>query len=141
MLTSTCTELEAAMNSLGGRRLSSVLRREGDAIVVLAVGGTEVASWPLVGSSRPDLAVIDTLARLALTARRLGGAIALRNAGPELLALIDFVGLDDVLVAVGRLAPAPRPLAVEPGAAARRRRRDRCRGSCGARRSGPRPRR
>ena len=97
-MTSTCTELEAAMNSLGGWRQSSVLRPEGDAIVVLAVGGTEVASWPLNGSSQPDLAVIDGLARLALAARRMGGAISLRHAGPSLLALIDFVGLGDVLV-------------------------------------------
>jgi hypothetical protein len=102
MVTSTCSELEAAMNSIGGRRHSGVRRREGDAIVVLAVGGTEVASWPLAGSTRPDLDVIDVLARLALTARQLGGAIGLRNAGPELLGLIDFVGLDDVLVADAR---------------------------------------
>jgi hypothetical protein len=98
MLTSTCMELEAAMNSHGGRRLSSVPRPEGDAIVVLAVGGTEVTSWPLAGSSRPDLGVIDALARLALTARRLGWRIELRDAGPELLGLIQFVGLEDVLV-------------------------------------------
>jgi hypothetical protein len=99
MFTSTCSELEAAMSSVGGRRHSGVLRREGDAIVVLAVGGIEVASWPLGGSARPDLAVIDALARLALTARRLGGAIGLRHAGPELLGLIHFVGLDDLLAA------------------------------------------
>ncbi len=86
------------MNSLGGRRRSSVPRPEGDAIVVLAVGGTEVISWPLAGSSRPDLAVIDALARLALAARRLGGGITVRDAGPELLGLIQFVGLEDVLV-------------------------------------------
>jgi hypothetical protein len=98
MLTSTCTELEAAMNSAGTQRRSSVRRPEGDATVVLAVGGTEMASWPLANSSRPDLAVIDALARLALTARRMGGAITVRGAGPELLALIDFVGLDDVIV-------------------------------------------
>jgi hypothetical protein len=98
MVTSTCTELEAAMNSLGGWRPSSVLRAEGDAIVVLAVGGTEVASWPLAGSSHPDLDVIDHLARLALIARRRGGAITVRGAGPQLIRLIQFVGLDDVLV-------------------------------------------
>lgn len=86
------------MNSLGAGRRSSVRRPEGDAIVVLAVGGAEMARWPLTGSSRPDLAVIDALARLALTARRLGGAITVRGAGPELLALIDFVGLDDVIL-------------------------------------------
>jgi hypothetical protein len=99
MVTSTCTELQAAMNSCGGVRLYGVLRPEGDAIAVLAVGGTEVAHWPLAGSTHPDLDVIDGLARLALAARRLGGEIVLRNAGPELLALIDFVGLDDVLCA------------------------------------------
>jgi hypothetical protein len=98
VMTSTCTELEAAMNSLGGRRHSSVLTPEGDAIVVLAVGDTEVATWPLAGSSQPDLGVIDALARLALAARRMGGAISLRSAGPALLSLISFVGLDDVLV-------------------------------------------
>lgn len=87
------------MNSVGGRRRRGVQRRPGDAIVVLAVGGSELAAWPLAGSASPDLTVIDTLARLALAARHVGGALALRNAGPGLLALIDFVGLDDVLVA------------------------------------------
>ena len=87
------------MNSHGGRRRNCVRRPEGDAIVVLAVGGTEMTRWPLAGSSRPDLSVIDALARYALAARRLGGAITVRGAGPELLALIDFVGLDDVIVA------------------------------------------
>ena len=86
------------MNSLDGWRPSSVLRPEADAIVVLAVGGTEVASWPLIGSTKPDLAVIDSLARSALLARRRGGAIRLRGAGPQLLRLIHFVGLDDVVV-------------------------------------------
>ena len=86
------------MNPLSARRPSSVPRPEGDAIVVLAIGGTELTSWPLVGSSRPDLDLIDTLARQALVVRRLGGAITVRGAGPELVDLIRFVGLDDVLV-------------------------------------------
>lgn len=85
------------MSYAGGGRHNGVLRREGDAIVVLAVGGTELARWTLAGSAQPDLDLIDTLARVALTARRLGGEVAVRNAGPELLGLIDFVGLDDVL--------------------------------------------
>ena len=85
------------MKSLDGWRPSSVLRPEGDAIVVLAVGGTEVASWPLIGSAHPDLSVIDSLARSALMARRRGGVITLRGAGPQLLRLIHFVGLDDVV--------------------------------------------
>ena len=86
------------MNSCGGVRPNVVLPREGDAIVVLAVGGTELAHWPLLGSAHPDLDVIDTLARLALTARHLGAVVTLQNAGPELLGLIEFVGLDEVLL-------------------------------------------
>ena len=86
------------MNCCGGVRLTGVVRPRGDAIVVLAVGGTEVARWPLHGSAQPDLGVIDSLARSALMARRRGGAITVRGAGPQLLRLIHFVGLDDVLV-------------------------------------------
>jgi hypothetical protein len=104
MTTSTCTELQAAMTFGGGVRLTDVRRPDGEAIeaiVVLAVGGTDLAQWPLPGSNRPDLAVVDTLARVALTARRHGATIRLRNAGPDLLRLIEFVGLDDVVVAEG----------------------------------------
>jgi hypothetical protein len=97
MVTATCSELEAAMNSLDGWRPKCVLRPDGDAIVVLAVGGTEVAQWPLCGSTHPDLSVIDSLARSALMARRRGGAITVRGAGPQLVRLIHFVGLDDVV--------------------------------------------
>ena len=86
------------MNSCGSGRRLGVVQPAGDAIVVLAVGGAEVARWPLVGSSRPDLEVIDELARLALAARHFGGEVGLCQAGPELLSLIRFVGLDDVLV-------------------------------------------
>jgi len=39
--------------------------------------------------------------RLALAARCFGGEIGLRHAGPELLGLIRFVGLDDVLAVDG----------------------------------------
>ncbi|MGW2562975.1 STAS domain-containing protein [Streptomyces sp. NPDC001514] len=42
-----------------------------------------------------DLTAVDAIARLRLTARRLGRGLRLRNAGPELLALLDFVGLGD----------------------------------------------
>jgi hypothetical protein len=91
---------------MGGWRPNSVLRPEGDAIVVLAVGGTEVARWPLAGSAQPDLGVIDSLARSALMARRRGGAIRVQGAGPQLLRLIHFVGLDDVVVVDGSPAGA-----------------------------------
>jgi anti-anti-sigma regulatory factor len=44
------------------------------------------------------LETIDTLARLRLTVRRLGGDLRLVQAPPELRELIAFVGLGDVLV-------------------------------------------
>ena len=46
----------------------------------------------------PDEPTLDTLARLQLTARRLGGTIRIRNACPRLVDLIDIAGLADVLV-------------------------------------------
>ncbi|MDQ5819987.1 MAG: STAS domain-containing protein [Actinomycetota bacterium] len=44
-----------------------------------------------------DVATIDALARLQLTARRCGFVLHLRNAPPELHELLAFVGLDGVL--------------------------------------------
>lgn len=46
----------------------------------------------------PDEPALDTLARLQLTARRLGGTIRIRNACPRLVDLIEIAGLADVLV-------------------------------------------
>lgn len=48
--------------------------------------------------AEPDEPVLDALARLQLTARRLGVAIRLHNACPLLVDLIDIAGLADVLV-------------------------------------------
>jgi hypothetical protein len=62
-------------------------------VVVLASDGAEVAAWAVEGPGAPDLEVIDTLARTQLRARRVGGAIALRNPSKELLELLDLVGL------------------------------------------------
>lgn len=45
----------------------------------------------------PDGVTIDALARLQLTARRLGSHVGLRNASRELQDLLDFVGLNGVL--------------------------------------------
>ncbi|AWI30617.1 STAS domain-containing protein [Streptomyces tirandamycinicus] len=42
-----------------------------------------------------DLTAVNAVARLRLTARRLGRELRLVNAGPELLALLALVGLDD----------------------------------------------
>ncbi|NUK07975.1 STAS domain-containing protein [Streptomyces lunaelactis] len=52
---------------------------------------------------RPDLAAVNAVARLQLTARRMGCRILLRNAAPELRALLDLVGLGE---AARPIAPA-----------------------------------
>jgi hypothetical protein len=49
----------------------------------------------------PDGPTLDALVRLALTARRMGTSIELRNACPELVDLIQLAGLADVLVTRG----------------------------------------
>jgi ABC-type transporter Mla MlaB component len=45
----------------------------------------------------PDAVTVDALARLQLAARRRGCQIRLRHASTELLALVAFMGLADVL--------------------------------------------
>ena len=50
-----------------------------------------------VGALAPDVAALDALARLQLSARRLGYEIRLRDASVDLQDLLDFVGLRDVL--------------------------------------------
>jgi ABC-type transporter Mla MlaB component len=49
------------------------------------------------GVTRPNLALLDALARLRLTAQRLGHPLTVRNAPPALRALLELVGLDAVL--------------------------------------------
>jgi ABC-type transporter Mla MlaB component len=44
-----------------------------------------------------DAVTVDALARLQLGARRHGVQVRLRNASPELLELVAFMGLQDVL--------------------------------------------
>jgi ABC-type transporter Mla MlaB component len=46
----------------------------------------------------PDGPALDALVRLALTARRMGTSVELRNACPVLVDLITIAGLTDVLV-------------------------------------------
>ena len=45
----------------------------------------------------PNLTALDALARLRLTARRLGGRIRLRGTSADITRLIDFAGVDEVL--------------------------------------------
>jgi anti-anti-sigma regulatory factor len=50
----------------------------------------------------PDAVTVDALARLQLTARRLGRHIRLEHASPQLRELLAFVGLSEVLPFSGR---------------------------------------
>ena len=73
--------------------LAVMLRREALATVVLVRGDEELSRWPLPWTTCPDLAAVDVLARLALAARRLGCRIRLADADPDLLGLLELVGL------------------------------------------------
>ncbi|WP_413927887.1 STAS domain-containing protein [Kitasatospora albolonga] len=77
-----CAELE--------RRLAD---RPGAAPVECDVGGVD----------RADLALVEAVARLALVARRAGRRLRLRGVAPELRALLDLVGLEDVVGLAGEV--------------------------------------
>ncbi|WP_406464170.1 STAS domain-containing protein [Streptomyces sp. NBC_00111] len=62
------------------------------------VPGTAVVDCDVGGVVRPDLALVEAIARLGLVARRAGGVeLRLRNVPPELGALLGLVGLTDVV--------------------------------------------
>ena len=66
--------------------LCAVLRSSEARVVVCDVGGLTA-----------DIVTVDALARLQLTARRLGRRIELRHGTPELARLLAFAGLAEVL--------------------------------------------
>jgi hypothetical protein len=68
--------------------------------------GLETLALDLRGTA-PDAVTIDVLARLQLGARRCGFRIALQLAGPELLDLLAFMGLADVLPEDGGVSGLP----------------------------------
>lgn len=85
------------------RRLHRLLEGCDAGVVVCDVGA-------LVDS---DAAVVDALARLRLTARRLGREMRLRHPSEELLELIALAGLCDLLPLVTGLPVEPRGEAEE----------------------------
>ncbi|MCP9210719.1 STAS domain-containing protein [Streptomyces sp. NEAU-Y11] len=60
-------------------------------------GGPGPVTVDVAAVSRPDLAVVEALARLRLTARRLGRGMRLRNAGGGLRELLVWAGLEETL--------------------------------------------
>jgi ABC-type transporter Mla MlaB component len=77
-------------------RVCSLLEASTADIAVCDVRGVE-----------PDAVTVDALARLQLAARRHRCRVILRNASAELLDLVAFMGLEDVL--------APMPRAAQEG--------------------------
>ncbi len=67
-------------------RVCSLLERSRAGVVLCDVRGVT-----------PDAVTVDALARLQLAARRHRCRVRLRNASAELLELVDFMGLADVL--------------------------------------------
>ena len=67
--------------------------------------GAEVLVCDVAALTHPDAGTIEALARLQLTARRLGRRMHLRDPSPELAGLLDLFGLADVL----RVEPGGKP--------------------------------
>jgi STAS domain len=65
---------------------------------VLEASGARVVLCD-VGEAAPDCVTVDALARLQLTAGRLGCRLRLRHASRELLALLDLTGLRGIVPA------------------------------------------
>jgi ABC-type transporter Mla MlaB component len=67
-------------------RVCELLGRSGPGVALCDVSGVQ-----------PDAVTVDALARLQLAARRHGCRVRLRNASSELLELVAFMGLSDVI--------------------------------------------
>ena len=92
-------------------RVCKVLQASDAEIAICDVSGVQV-----------DAVTVDALARLQLAARRHGCRIRLcGSASPELLALVEFMGLTDVLPCGERASPETREAARTAGRRARRR--------------------
>jgi hypothetical protein len=68
----------------------------GSRAVVMIVDGAEVVVWEPPVGVRPNLDVIEHLARLRLMARRRGYELRLRDPCADMVGLIRFVGLASV---------------------------------------------
>ncbi len=66
--------------------------------MLLRRDGEEVLLGPVYGSGHCDLGFVEELLRVQLTARRFGWSIRLVDVRPDLLELVDLVGLSADLV-------------------------------------------
>jgi hypothetical protein len=67
-------------------------------VVVVVDGDVEVTTVQVDGPPVPDLAVVATLARLRLMARRMGWTIRIVDPCSQLCELLELVGLGDLLL-------------------------------------------
>ena len=77
-----------------------------DAVLIVNADTDEVLGY--VDASRPDLALVESLARVQLRARRRGERVRLRNVSDELRGLLELVGLTDVLAVEAEREPELR---------------------------------
>jgi hypothetical protein len=68
------------------------------AVVVLVRDGEQVLLGPIYGPEQCDLGFVEGLLRVQLAARRFGWSIRLREVRPDLLELVELVGLTTDLV-------------------------------------------
>ncbi len=83
--------------AIGGRISSADLPRLCNRVCALLEQSAAGAALCDVSGVEPDAVTVDVLARLQLAARRHGCRIQLWNASSELLELLAFMGLRDVL--------------------------------------------
>ena len=77
-----------------------------DAVLIVNADTDEVLGY--VDVSRPDLALVESLARVQLRARRRGERVRLRNVSDDLRGLLELVGLTDVLAVEAEREPELR---------------------------------
>jgi ABC-type transporter Mla MlaB component len=74
---------------------------------IVAAGEAPVIACDVRDLVRPDALTVHALARLQLTARRLGRRVCLRHAPPALRDLLSFAGLAEALPLAGGLCVEP----------------------------------
>ena len=74
-----------------------------DAVLIVNADTDEVLGY--VDATSPDLALVESLARMQLRARRRGERVRLRNVPDDLRGLLELVGLTDVLAVEAKRQP------------------------------------
>ena len=72
---------------------------------VLQATGVDLVTCDVAGLAHPSTADVEAVARLQLTARRMGRSIRLRHASGRLCELLDLFGLQDVVPCVPGVPP------------------------------------